>query len=245
MKKTICSIMLSLLASNMAFADEPNKGKGSTYDNMVNSLVDDDYDVFIDGGDSAVIGDNVTEPMTASQLIAMYEKNELAANKKFKGKLVRIKSTASEIGENAVGQAYIRVDGKNTFQNVTLLVDGSDDRVLGLEKGGKVDFSCSMDKYIMRTPVLKSCQFTSDLAKQRKENILSGLSEEKISFRYQAFLLAAYDLNKTEFEKSCANAGKSCLNTIAKVFNDGKEVDKVVERAKVLTEGKELPPLPF
>lgn len=245
MKKTISTIILGILTSGAAVAEVVTPEKDPIYVNIVNTIINDDYDVFLSGGESAAIGDNVTEPMSASQLIAMYEKNELAANKKLKGKMVRIKSTASEIGENAVGNAYVKVDGKNQFQNVTLFVDGNDERVLGLEKGGKIDFSCSMDKYIMRTPMLKNCQFTSDLAAQRKEKMLAGLSEGKLTFKYQAFLVAAYDLNKGELEKPCSNTGKTCFNAIAKLFNDDKKTEKVVEKAKILTAGNELPSLPF
>lgn len=245
MKKAICTIMLGFLTAGSAFAENVDVEKDPVYINIVNTMVNDDYDVFLSGGESAAIGSNVTDPMSASQLIAMYEKNELAANKKLKGKLVRIKSTASEIGENAVGQAYVKVDGKNQFQNVTLFVDGNDERVLNLEKGGKIDFSCTMDKYIMRTPMLKKCQFTSDLAKERKDKMLAGLSDDKPSFKYQAFLFAAYDLYHDDLKAPCSEAGKACLNAASKIFNDDKKVEKVVERTKVLTEGKELPSLPF
>lgn len=245
MKKVICTVMLGFLTTGTAFAETSEAVKDPAYMNVVNSIVNDDYDVFLSGGESGAIGINVTEPMSASQLIALYEKNELAANKKLKGKFVRIKSTASEIGENAVGQAFIKVDGKNQFQYVTLFVDGNDERVLNLEKGGKIDFSCAMDKYVMRTPVLKNCQFTSDLATQRKDKMLAGLSAEKPEFRFHALLLAVYDLNKSEFEKACANAGKGCLNAAAKVFNDDKKMEKVAERVKSLSEGKDLASLPF
>ncbi|MES0296918.1 hypothetical protein KDV31_16635 [Citrobacter amalonaticus] len=245
MKKIICTAMLGFLTTGAALAGNVGVEKDPAYINIVNSVINDDYDVFLSGGQSAAIGDNVTDPMTASQLIAMYEKNELAANKKLKGKIVRIKSTASEIGENAVGQAFIKVDGKNQFQYVTLFVDGNDERVLNLGKGGKVDFSCVMDKYIMRTPVLKNCQFTNDLANERKEKMLSGLHGEKPTFRFHALLLAVYDLNKAELEKPCSNAGKDCLNTVAKVFNDDKKMDKVAERVNGIAGVKELPSLPF
>lgn len=245
MKKIICTTMLGFLTTGAALAGNVGAEKDPTYINIVNTLVNDDYDVFLSGGESAAIGANVTDPMSASQLIAMYEKNELAANKKLKGKLVRIKSTASEIGENAVGQAYVKVDGKNQFQNVTLFVDGNDERVLSLEKGGKIDFSCTMDKYIMRTPMLNKCQFTSDLANKRKEKMISVLSEEKPDFQFHALLLTAYDLNREELKKPCANAGKVCLNAVGKVLNDGKKMEEIAERLKTMNGVKDLKSLPF
>lgn len=245
MKKSICALVLGCLATNSALAEITTTAKDPVYGNFVNEIMGDDYKVFLSGGETLAIGDKITEPMSASQLIALYEKNELAANKKLKGKLVRIKSSASEIGENAVGQAYINVDGKNQFQNITLYVDGNDERILALEKGQKIDFTCRMDKYIIRTPLLKNCVFTTDLAKQRKDSILKSLSEDKLSFGLQAFFQATYDLNKEEFAKTCVKSGTACLSSIGKVLANAKKVETIRAKVKELTKDKQLPLLPY
>lgn len=236
---------MGYLSSGYVFAESDTIVKDPAYANMVNTIVEEDYNVFLSGGESSAIGDEVTEAMSASQLISMYEKNELSANKKLKGKYVRIKSVASEIGENAVGQAYVRVDGKNQFQNITLFVDGNDERILNLEKGSNIDFSCRMDKYIMRTPMLKSCVFTTDLAKQRKDKILETLSGEDITFGYQAFFIAAYEAKKDMLLKPCSKSGKVCLNAVVSVFNDEKTMSEVKVRTKKLVGDKKIPMLPF
>ncbi|EJH1055004.1 hypothetical protein NCL57_004990, partial [Salmonella enterica] len=70
MKKIICTAMLGFLTTGAALAGNVGVEKDPAYINIVNSVINDDYDVFLSGGQSAAIGDNVTDPMTASQLIA-------------------------------------------------------------------------------------------------------------------------------------------------------------------------------
>ena len=245
MKKIICGIALACLTASSAMAEQVSTVTEPAYGNFINTIADDEYKVFLSGGETAAIGNGVTDPLSSSQLITMYEKNELAANKKLKGKLVRIKSAASEIGENAMGQAYIRVDGKNQFQNVTLFVDGNDERILEMAKGSKIDFLCKMDKYVMRTPFLKECVFTADAAKKRKDAFLDGLISEKISFRYQAYFLSLYQSGKSEIVKYCAKPGIECLNGVTKIFNDKKKQEEVLRATNELIGDKKLPPLPF
>ncbi|MCW8352047.1 OB-fold protein [Citrobacter portucalensis] len=245
MKKIICGIALACLTVNSAIAEQAATVKDPTYGNLINTLADDEYQIFMSGGETLIIGYGVTDPLSASQLITMYEKNELAANKKLKDKLVRIKSVATEIGENAMGQAYVRADGKNQFQNVTLFVDGNDERILDMAKGSKIDFLCKMDKYVMRTPFLKECVFTSDVAKKRKDAFLEGLTSEQIAFRYQAYFLSLYQSNKSEVIKYCSKTGKECLNGVAKIFNDEKKQKELQKATNELIGDKKLPPLPF
>lgn len=44
------------------------------YGNFINTIADDEYKVFLSGGETAAIGNGVTDPLSASQLITMYEK---------------------------------------------------------------------------------------------------------------------------------------------------------------------------
>ncbi|EHQ1051078.1 hypothetical protein KQL11_004239 [Salmonella enterica] len=245
MKKIICGIALACLTANSAMAEQVATVTDPTYDNLINTIADDEYKVFMSGGETAAIGDGVTDPLSASELIAMYEKNELAANKKLKDKLVRIKSVATEIGEDAMGQAYVRVEGKNQFQNVTLFVDGNDERILDLAKGSKIDFLCKMDKYVMRTPFLKGCLFTDDFAKKRKDALLEGLASEKITFGYQAYFRSLYQSSKSEISKHCTKAGKECQSGVVKIFSDKKKQEEALQTTKELIGDKKLPPLPF
>lgn len=231
MKKIWLTTAISILFSGMAYS-----APEQSYVNMASMLLEQDYKVFISAGGS-VLGKDVTEPMTASELIAMYEKNELSANKKLKGKFVRIKSKASEIGENATGQAYIRIDGKNQFQNIMLYVDGNDEKILNLEKGAKVDFICRMDKYIMHTPFLKQCTFTSDFGKQRKEAALKSVTDDKITSQYQALLVAMYNVNKDVFSASCTKPDENCIKALTETAKSKERVDKT--KAEAVKIGKE------
>jgi len=230
MKKITISMLLLVAAAQPALADV-SPVKDPAYINMVESIANNEYTTFMNGGDS-VIGGSVVGPYSASELIAMYEKNELAANKKLKGKRVRIKSIASEIGENATGDAYVKADGKNQFENIFLYVDGDDEKILQLEKGSKIDFLCSMDKYIMHTPMLKKCTFTVDSAKKTKADIVKLLEEEKITNKFQAAMRVIYEDNKEVITKSCSKPGNSCNTAI--LHSASKATDKQKKRMEEL-----------
>jgi len=216
MKKITISMLLLVSAAQPALADV-SPVKEPAYTNMVESLANDEMSTFMSGGES-VIGGSVVGPYTASELIAMYEKNELAANKKLKGKRVRIKSVASEIGENATGDAYVKVDGKNQFENIFLYVDGDDEKILQLEKGSKIDFLCSMDKYIMHTPMLKQCTFTVDSAKKSRADLVNMLQEERVTNKFQAAMRIVYSDNKEVIKKACDKPGKICTDALRKTI---------------------------
>lgn len=238
MKKLIFASVLGVVSSGMVFAADP------AYMNMVSTVVDDDYSTFLNGGDS-VIGRDITDPMTAGQLLSMYEKNELAANKKLKGKLVRVKSAASEIGEDAVGNAYIKVNGKSAFESVMLYVDGNDERVLSLEKGSKIDFLCRMDKYIMHTPMLKKCSFAKDIADERKKKMESVTNADSPLSKFRIYLETIYSVNKDLISKSCVTTGKECSAAIQKATTSKDNMEKVKNIVSKESEGKNYPPLPF
>lgn len=212
MKKRTFAMLLVAVVSHSVLADESTV-KDPNYINLVESIADNEYATFMRGGDST-IGASVVGPYSASQLLAMYEKNELAANKKLKGKRVRVKSVASEIGENVTGDAYVKVDGNNEFQNVFLYVNGDDEKILQLEKGSKIDFLCSMDKYIMHTPMLKKCTFTEDSAKKTRADIVAMLLEDKITNKFQAAIRVVYEDNKNTIAKSCSKLGHTCTDAL-------------------------------
>lgn len=235
MKRLFLSAFILVAMSGPALAQSD-----AQFVNMVTTLTDQDFETFMDGGDS-LIGSGITDPMSASQLITMYEKNELAANKKLKGKLVRIKSKASAIGEDAFGNAFIKVDGSNQFKNILLYVDGKDDRILSLEKGSKVDFVCKMDKYIMQTPMLNGCAMTSDVAQQRRDEVIKAAVSDELTSKRQALFISIYSENKDALSKPCEKAGKPCLDAVIKIIKSKDLIAKAKESATKLIGGKNVP----
>jgi len=235
MKKIIISMLLLASFTHTTLA-EALQSKDPAFINMVESLADDEYSTFMSGGVS-VIGEGVVGPYTASELIAMYEKNELAANKKLKGKQVRVKSVASEIGEDAAGNAYVKANGKNQFKNVFLYVNGDDERILQLEKGAKVDFLCSMDKYIIHTPMLKKCSFTADSAKKMRAELVGSLEEPKVTNKFQAGMKVIFDDNKELITKSCLKPGKPCADALRESYSKVTPAQK--KRAEEILESNQ------
>ncbi|WP_168199698.1 hypothetical protein [Pantoea sp. CCBC3-3-1] len=100
----------ALLASAITYADELTPlmpADPIAYNKLRDFLINDDKKVFLDQGKSIIIGSNMVGPVTPAELYKDYERNELAANKIYKGKTVRLIGTAEEIGEDALGKPYI------------------------------------------------------------------------------------------------------------------------------------------
>ncbi|EGJ5966317.1 hypothetical protein INA79_001706 [Escherichia coli] len=74
MKKIICGIALACLTASSAMAEQVATVTEPAYGNFINTIADDEYKVFLSGGETVAIGNGVTDPLSASQLITMYEK---------------------------------------------------------------------------------------------------------------------------------------------------------------------------
>ena len=222
-------ILLSLLffsfSSNSTTLGDFAPQSQEAFKNFSSLIMKDEISTFIAGGKS-MTGTDVYGPLSASALIDMYEKNELATNKKLKGKPIRIKTISSEIGENFAREAYIRANGKNQFENINLLVDGKDDRVLSLSAGDKVDMVCSDVRYVMHTPILSKCIFSNDYAKSKwfpDETLID--SNFNISTKEQAIAILLYKSNEKKLEASCLKGRKDCV-TVVKGIGKGFEPEE-------------------
>ncbi|KSW37745.1 OB-fold protein [Klebsiella pneumoniae] len=186
------------------------------------AMQDDEVRVFLKGGDCLTCRET-QGPYSASALIKKYKQNELAANKELKGKNIRVRTIASEIGEDFRGKAYIRADGDNPFESINMYVDGNDERFLKMSSGDRVDLVCSEIKYIMHTPMLDSCIMSSDFVRSffypvDKEVIASTEPANK----YQAILSFLYKYKENSLEKACLKTEKICTKEIKSITMNGE-----------------------
>ncbi len=176
MKKNI--LIGALIASALVHAHELTPlllTDPVAYNRIRDIYIQEDKDAFLSQHKGSVIGDYMQGPVTPSELYKIYERNELAANKVYKGKSVRVTGTANEIGEDALGKPYIdaisgKPDALNSLRSVKLYFDKASDLLLKTAKGDKVDLICVGKGYIAHTPLLDKCYFTSEL---NLDNILN------------------------------------------------------------------------
>jgi hypothetical protein len=110
-----------------------------------------------DGGtSSASSGDTI--PVSAEQLLADYEANEVAADEKYKGKRLEVTGTIDNIGKDVLDNSYVALKtGKQyDFRSVQCYFD--DNSVLvTLSKGRRVKITGRCDG-LFGTLSLKDCK---------------------------------------------------------------------------------------
>lgn len=206
-------------------------------------ITEDEVSNFISGSPS-LIGDSVSGSFSATSLGAMYEKNELLAKKELKGKPIRIKTIAAEIGENFAREAYIRANGENQFKNINMLVNGEDDRILSLKVGDKVDMVCESARYVMHTPILSKCIFTDVYAKNYVNNkwFPTNFTIDQsfdLQTKEQALFLLLYKAYEKKIEVACLKsvtickkAAKDASSGLSKDFNPEDDFVKLLSGNK-------------
>ncbi|MBC3211365.1 OB-fold protein [Serratia fonticola] len=254
MKKFI--VILSLSCGG-AFAQDASVIKPINQDSLnvfTKAMLDEDASGYLKGYDT-LIGESIPD-ITAGKLISDYQGNELSADKKYKGKPVRIKTIASAIKSDVGGRGFIVANGKNAYSNAYLYVNEKDDRILSLNKGSKIDFICYGDGMTLNTPMLKSCAFTSDFAKEvvgRVEGNIAKASDVnyKPQSQIEVRLVLTYKLYEPVIGDSCLKSGSECIKSFKSASNVAKngkgspDDDKINLLKKEAEKYQELPTLPI
>lgn len=223
-KFKLISVLLGPLVVGNAQAYIPKNM--DVFNNVVDAIISNDSSGFVSDNNS-VLGRGV-EKVSASKIIAVYHNNEMAGDKQFKGKPVRIISVASAIKTDFSGDAYIVANGKNGYESVMLKIDKDDERNLKINKGSKIDFVCFGGGMIMNTPVLNSCMYPKDFADMAYSNVKKNIikisgKQYKPSSVIEAGVAYMYILLENNVQDACAGTKKECMEQIKKAT---KEIDK-------------------
>lgn len=226
-KLKLISILLGFLIFGNAQAYTPKNM--DVFNNVVDTISQEEITGFLSNIDTA-IGDAVTNA-NASKIISVYHNNEMAGDKQFKGKAIRIKTIASAIKTDFSGDAYIVANGRNSYESVMLKIDKDDERNLKINKGSKIDFVCFGGGMVVNTPVLNSCMYPKDFATMVYDNIkkdiqrISNKNYKPLSFlegQYAYVFIAIED----KVQDSCLSVGEKCSNSLQKVWDSFDDTKK-------------------
>ena len=96
--------------------------------------------------------------MSAHQLVAAYEANEVAADAQYKGKVVRITGTVDEIKKDILDDLYVALEGGHVLRGVQCFFDEAHTGVLArLQKGARVTVVGRVDGLMMNV-LVKDCR---------------------------------------------------------------------------------------
>jgi hypothetical protein len=93
--------------------------------------------------------------ITASQLVAEYEANEVSADNNFKGKTFYVSGTVADIGKDVLNHIYVTLNSDNIIRKVQCYFEDAE-TAAKLNKGDKVTFKGTC-KGLMMNVLMKDC----------------------------------------------------------------------------------------
>ena len=232
MKKIIALTILTLASFN-SFANDNAK-------RLIEMIIKKDIAVFRDGGKSNIR--HVIPRVNASQLISEYSNNQYEYEKKYNNQIINIKTVASSVKNDLSGDAFVKANGENQFEYVSLELKNKDN-AMNINKGSKLDLICVGTKDNVMFPILKNCvtfdsYFQSFLEKTM--NNINELNEEDAPKNfYEALYLGLWELdiknpNKLDKYDEVDEFGKSGRQDLEKAVKIAK-TKAVTEESKTIT----------
>ena len=107
------------------------------------------------------IGDTPGIEVTASDLVAAYKANEIAADQRYKNQVVRVRGTVDGIGKDILASPYVTLSGapEDSFRSVqAFFPKDSESALANIQKGQTLTVRCRVDGLMMNV-LLKECRF--------------------------------------------------------------------------------------
>lgn len=151
--------------------------------NVYLAIVYDDLCNLVDGGDSMIakekVINNVPIVISSKKLQLAYEKNEVAADQEYNGKMVSVSGTVKSIDKSIGDTILIGLDGgKNPFIYPRAIIDSDyENWVGGLSKGTEIGLVCTVNGMTVGSASLGSCIPSYDWANNTANEIIKNTSD--------------------------------------------------------------------
>lgn len=94
--------------------------------------------------------------VTASQLFAAYEANEVAADNEYKGKALAVSGKVAGINKDFTDEVYVELESGSPFQSIHAR-GIPQDAAAALQKGQSITVECVGSGLMVGSPILKDC----------------------------------------------------------------------------------------
>lgn len=95
--------------------------------------------------------------VSAADLFAAYEANEVAADNQYKGKQLAVTGTVAGINKDFTDEVYVEIGTTNEFMSIHAR-DIDPSVAAGMQKGTKVTVVCEGAGLMMGSPILNECE---------------------------------------------------------------------------------------
>lgn len=193
-------------------------------------LVNEDLYSLVDGGDSLIASKNIITPtpivISSKKLQTEYEKNEVAADQKFKGKLVSVSGIVKSLDKTIGNNIQIGLNGgSNMFIYPRAeMAQGHEDWVANLDKGNDIGLVCTIKGMLIGAVYMDQCEPSHDWANKVGDNIIST-TPELIKNNNELFVklvdVSKEAASKLKADSKCFTNGTydECMDEINKVLN--------------------------
>lgn len=212
---------------------------------VLKALVYNEMGLYMQGGETtfaewtANLLGNYTA-VSSNELQREYERNEVAADMKFREKLLLVSGTIASI-DRSVGESYYLSlkGGSNPFmQPKAAMADGYTDFLAGLNKGDEVEMMCTGNGMLIGSAMLSDCQpsrdYVAKLANNYVENINISDAIAKKDIYTTRFFIAGVALSSIlPVSSACfseALGGDKCMGEVMAI--DKKEMSLAMENAQ-------------
>lgn len=98
--------------------------------------------------------------VTAKELLADYESNEMAADKKYKGKVLEVTGVVNSIDSGVSDNAVVQIGSGEEYDFMSVSAQGDeafDEAAINISKGEKVTVTCISKGEVIGFPQLEDC----------------------------------------------------------------------------------------
>ena len=232
MKKIIALTILTLVSFN-SFANDNAK-------RFIEQIIQEDISVFKNGGKSLISKSLPT--VNASQLINEYSNNQYKYEKAYNNQVINIKTVASGVKTDLLGDPFVVANGKNQFEYVSLELKNKDD-AMNINKGSKLDLICIGTKDNVLFPILKKCvtfdSYFQNFLEKTMNNINKLNESDTPKNMYESIYLGLWELdikNPNKLDKF--NKIDELVKNNKQDFEEALKIAKtkaVTEESKVIT----------
>jgi hypothetical protein len=98
--------------------------------------------------------------VSAMKLYVDYQRNEVAADSVYKGRLLAVQGIVTSINKDFLDKIYIQLAAPNEFESVQAHLDeGNESNAAALQRGESVSLLCTGGGMIIGSPMLEKCSF--------------------------------------------------------------------------------------
>ncbi len=99
-----------------------------------------------------------TLDVSATELVAAYDANEVSADNSYKGKTLRVTGLVESIDKGILNDVFVMIGAGRAFHNVHASMASSEaDRVARLSKGDRITVVCKGRGKVIGSPMLRDC----------------------------------------------------------------------------------------